>query len=130
MIGYAMLGTNDLDRSGGFYAQILARLGGREVEAYRSDKRIWFSDEAGGPPMVVITRTYDEQPATVGNGSMLALTAERRDQVDAVYAEALALGATDEGAPGLRGDDPAGFYGAYFRDLDGNKLCVFRVGPA
>ncbi|WP_422396671.1 hypothetical protein [Sphingomonas ginsenosidivorax] len=52
-----------------------------------------------------------------------------RGDVDAIHAKALELGGTDEGAPGIRGDDPDGFYGAYFRDLDGNKLTVFRFGP-
>jgi predicted lactoylglutathione lyase len=62
---------------------------------------------------------------------MVAIPFERRDQVDAFYKRAIELGGSDEGAPGLRGDEgPQAFYGAYFRDLDGNKLCAFRVGPA
>jgi predicted lactoylglutathione lyase len=52
-------------------------------------------------------------------------------KVDALYAAAIAAGGADEGAPGVRGDEgPQAFYGAYFRDLDGNKFCAFRVGPA
>jgi predicted lactoylglutathione lyase len=62
---------------------------------------------------------------------MVALVLEERRQVDGFHAKALALGGTDEGAPGLRGPEgPQAFYGAYFRDLDGNKLCAFRIGPA
>ena len=61
---------------------------------------------------------------------MIALLADSRAQVQQLHAKALALGGADEGAPGLRGDDSNGFYGAYFRDLDGNKLCVFRIGAA
>ena len=63
--------------------------------------------------------------ATVGNGTMVALEAKDPAQVDAVYAKAIELGGTDEGAPGERFP---GFYAAYFRDLDGNKVCVFKMG--
>ena len=61
---------------------------------------------------------------------MVAFAAGSRANVDKLHAKALALGGTDEGAPGLRGPEEYGFYGAYFRDLDGNKLCAFHVGPA
>ena len=78
-----------------------------------------------------MTKPYNGDAATVGNGTMVAIPFERRDQVDAFYNRAIELGGSDEGAPGLRGDEgPQAFYGAYFRDLDGNKLCAFRVGPA
>ncbi len=65
----------------------------------------------------------------VGNGNMAGFQTESRAQVDAIHAKALELGGSDEGAPGISGDDPNGFYGAYFRDPDGNKICVFRFGP-
>ena len=69
--------------------------------------------------------------AEPGNGNMVAIVVKERAQVDALHAKALALGGTDEGAPGVRGKEgPQAFYGAYFRDLDGNKLCAFRIGPA
>ena len=62
---------------------------------------------------------------------MIAIVLDERAKVDAMHAAALAAGGNDEGAPGVRGEDgPQAFYGAYFRDLDGNKLCAFRVGPA
>ncbi|MCI3135420.1 VOC family protein [Phenylobacterium aquaticum] len=128
MIGYVMLGSNDLDRARTFYDPLLAHLG-MAANGYTSESRVWYS--AGpSPPMLVITKTWDGAPASVGNGSMLALGAPTRALVDQIHAQALALGGADEGAPGIRGDDPDGFYGAYFRDLDGNKLCVFRAGPA
>jgi predicted lactoylglutathione lyase len=66
-----------------------------------------------------------------GNGNMAAIVVDERAKVDALYALALSLGGTCEGPPGLRGDEgPQAFYAAYFRDLDGNKLCAFRMGPA
>ena len=79
-----------------------------------------------------MTKPYDGKPATVGNGMMVALAAKNTDQVDALHAKALELGGADEGAPGPRGD--SGFYAAYFRDLDGNKLSAFcmsetRIAP-
>ena len=81
-------------------------------------------------PALAITRPWDGGKASVGNGVMVAIACHRRDRVDAFHAKALELGATDEGAPGLRTPEgPRGFYGAYFRDPDGNKLCAFAVGP-
>jgi predicted lactoylglutathione lyase len=71
-------------------------------------------------------RPYDGKPATVGNGVMVALAAGSRDNVDALYRKAMELGGKDEGPPGPRGH--SGFYAAYFRDLDGNKLNAFCVG--
>ena len=74
-------------------------------------------------PGIGITTPYDGKPATVGNGTMVALQVESQKKVQSVYKKAISLGAKDEGAPGPRGD--SGFYAAYFRDLDGNKLNVF-----
>jgi predicted lactoylglutathione lyase len=74
---------------------------------------------------VGLTIPFDGQPATVGNGVMVALEAKDRAQVDRIHALALSLGGTDEGAPGERFP---GFYAGYFRDLDGNKLNVYVMG--
>ena len=81
----------------------------------------WGTDRA--KPMFSLTEPFDKNPATVGNGVMVALMVSHPNQVKSVYDKALELGATDEGAPGPRGDD--GFYAGYFRDLDGNKLNAF-----
>jgi predicted lactoylglutathione lyase len=77
---------------------------------------------APGTPGFSVTLPFDGRAASVGNGSMTALSASGTQQVDAVHARALSLGGIDEGAPGPRGE---GFYACYFRDLDGNKLSVF-----
>ena len=62
---------------------------------------------------------------------MAAIAVDSRDKVDRLHARAMELGGADEGGPGLRGPDgEKAFYGAYFRDLDGNKLAAFRIGPA
>ena len=79
-----------------------------------------------GQPSVAITKPFDGEPATVGNGVMVALAAKDQEQVKQLHAKALELGGTDEGAPGPRGD--GGFYAGYFRDLDGNKLAAFTLG--
>jgi len=73
-----------------------------------------------------ITKPFDGQAATVGNGTMIAIMVDSNEQVDAFYKKALSLGATCEGKPGLRGE-MSGCYAAYFRDLDGNKLNAFHM---
>ena len=119
MILYITLGTNDLSRATRFYDAALAPLG--------LQRRVTATDEIGyaAPDdtrcRLWITRPHDGKPATIGNGSMPALIATSRAQVDAVHAAGLSHGGTDEGAPGLR-PYGAGFYACYLRDPDGNKL--------
>jgi predicted lactoylglutathione lyase len=122
MIGYVTLGSNDLERAKTFYDEVLGELGGKRAMGFER-MQLWAG--GGGAGMVAVCLPYDEKRATVGNGVMVALAAATRELVDKTHAKALASGGTDEGAPGLRGDT---FYGAYFRDLDGNKLCVFKAG--
>jgi catechol 2,3-dioxygenase-like lactoylglutathione lyase family enzyme len=120
MIGYVTLGTNDIERAAVFYDELLKLVGaGRFME---TEKFIAWA-VAPDKPALSVTRPYDGNAATVGNGVMVALVVMTPEQVDAIHAKALELGGTDEGAPGPRGD--SGFYAAYFRDLDGNKLNVF-----
>jgi predicted lactoylglutathione lyase len=119
MIGYVTLGTNDIARTGTFYDALLKELGAKR--SGESEKYIQWSVTPDAPALVLI-KPYDGKPATVGNGVMVSLAAGDRDKVNAVHKKALSLGAKDEGAPGPRG---GGFYGAYFRDSDGNKLCAF-----
>jgi predicted lactoylglutathione lyase len=84
-----------------------------------------------GQPGFAVCKPYDGNSATAGNGNMASIACGSRAHVDALYAKAIELGGSDEGAPGVRGDDgPQAFYGAYFRDPDGNKLAAFRIGPA
>lgn len=117
MIGYATLGTNDLPRAAAFYDALLSVIGaGRFMD---SDRFIAWAVAPDKPALGVIL-PYDGKAATVGNGTMVALVVDSNAKVDAMHAKAMALGARDEGAPGPRGD--SGFYAAYFRDPDGNKL--------
>jgi catechol 2,3-dioxygenase-like lactoylglutathione lyase family enzyme len=119
MIGYTCVGTNDLDKAVSFYAELLGLLGAKPF--FKTDRGVGWG-VSPDKPMFSVLKPFDGQAATVGNGTMIALAAANTEQVQALHAKALALGGTDEGAPGPRGD---GFYGAYFRDLDGNKLAVF-----
>lgn len=119
MIGYVTLGTNDLERAAAFYDELLAVMGGKrfmEEETFIA----WAVDPAR--PGLAATRTFNGEPATPGNGTMVALAVDSKELVHAVYDKALELGAQDEGAAGPRGEH---FYAGYFRDPDGNKLNVF-----
>lgn len=120
MIGYITLGTNDIDRAANFYDALLAEFG---AERIMETERFIVWGKGSGHTALSVIKPFDGKPATVGNGVMVALYAENPEKVQAVYAKALALGASDEGAPGPRGD--GGFYAGYFRDLDGNKLNAF-----
>ena len=125
MIGYVTLGTNDLPRAATFYDAIAKHFGvGRMMDF---DTFIAWG-EMGGAAGVAATKPFDGEPATVGNGTMVALQVDSPEKVQAVYDTALANGGSDEGAPGPRGDD--GFFAGYFRDPDGNKLNVFCMAGA
>ena len=130
MIGYATVGTNDIDRARAFYDALFGSIGAKRIMEFPESGFTMYG-VSWGKPAVAVTRPYNGEKATPGNGAMVAIVMDERAKVDAFYAKALELGGTDEGAPGLRGPEgEQAFYGAYFRDLDGNKLCAFRVGPA
>jgi predicted lactoylglutathione lyase len=117
VIGYVTLGTNDLQRAAKFYDSLLAVIGAKRFMEY--ERSIGWSNGGAG---IAVGRPFDGNPATVGNGVMVALAVKEPAQVDKLYKKALELGAKDEGAAGPRGE---GFYAGYFRDPDGNKLNVF-----
>ena len=122
MIGYVTVGTNDLPRAAQFYDALAAEMGtGRMMDF---DTFIAWGTP-GGAAGIAATKPFDGQPATVGNGVMVVLEARDKEQVDRLYAIAMTHGGSDEGAPGPRGE---GFYAAYFRDPDGNKLNAFVMG--
>ncbi len=127
MIGYVTLGTNDLERARRFYEQLLPEIGARLLLELPDARGYTMYGRSGREPMLAITRPIDGNPASAGNGTMVALPMPSREQVDRFHAKALQLGATDDGAPGVRGAEEMGFYGAYFRDPDGNKLCAFHI---
>jgi predicted lactoylglutathione lyase len=126
MIGYVMIGTNDLTRAQKFYDAVLGEVGA---------KRSWDNERMTGwttgvrTPTLVVTKPYDQKSASVGNGTMVALSMASPDDVKKIHAKAVSLGGADEGAPGFRGGENSGFFGGYFRDLDGNKLVAFCMVP-
>lgn len=124
LIGYITLGTNDLVRAAGFYDELFAEMGARRV---MTDERMLGWGKPGEGIMFSVITPFDENEATVGNGVMIALDVESPERVERVYARALELGAEDEGHPHDRGSS-MGFYGGYFRDLDGNKLVAYCLG--
>ena len=120
MIGYVTLGTNNKARAEKFYDELFKEIGaGRFMET----EQFTAYSAGNNKPGIGITIPFDGKPASVGNGTMVALQVDTPQQVESFYKKAIALGAKDEGKPGPRGD--TGFYAAYFRDLDGNKLNVF-----
>ena len=121
MLGYVTIGANDFEKSKIFYDKVLVRLGGKRG---MSGERMQGYVGANGP-MIMLCKPFDGKAATPGNGTMFALAAPSREVVEKVHADALAAGGADEGAAGER---MPGFYGAYFRDPDGNKFCVFKMG--
>lgn len=123
MIGYAMVGSNDLDKATKYFDVVLAELGAKRT--MKTDRMQGYGGGGASPVMFAVCKPYDGKAATCGNGAMIALAAPSHEVVDKTYKAAIANGGTDEGAPGLRGGS---FYGAYFRDLDGNKFCVFNMG--
>lgn len=119
MIGYLTIGTNNLERATAFYDGLLSGIGA--ARAFQTDELTAWGFGEGGT-LFTVTKPFDKNEATVGNGVMVALSAENPEAVDMLHAKALELGATNEGDPGPRGKS---FYAAYFRDLDGNKLNFF-----
>jgi catechol 2,3-dioxygenase-like lactoylglutathione lyase family enzyme len=150
MIGYVMVGTNDLERASRFYDALLASLALVRVES-DPDYVAYAPQAAPDAIEFYVTRPFDRQPAHHGNGSMIAFSAKSRAIVDRFHEIGLQNGGRDEGAPGPRppdaprdeqvddepiddepiDDEPVDdeqVYYAYVRDLDGNKICVFHDG--
>ncbi|HWL83986.1 MAG TPA: VOC family protein [Roseomonas sp.] len=123
MFSHVTVGARDLDAAVRFYDAVLVPLGLRRM-TYEPEIG-WASwQKPGEPAEFYVCRPFDGRPATWGNGAMNAFFAPDRAAVDAAHAAGLAAGGMDEGAPGLRPLYSAGYYGAYLRDPDGNKLCV------
>ena len=124
MISHVHIGIGDFDRAFAFYAAVLEALG--LALKFKDPENGWAGWMAPGVarPLFLIGRPFDRQPASPGNGQMIALLAPDRATVDLCHEAALARGGRSEGAPGLRPHYHADYYGAYFRDPDGNKLCV------
>ena len=122
LVGYVCIGTNDLEVAKGFYDNLFATL---DVSGFSPGPRGYFYQIEGGTSAFGVIKPENGNEATVGNGAMVALPMDSKEQVDEFYATAMELGATDEGPPGARMET---FYGAYIRDLDGNKIAFYYLG--
>jgi predicted lactoylglutathione lyase len=123
MISYVTIGVSDLEKSEKFYADLLEPLGAKTL--IKMD-RIIFIGKSMQAPMLAICIPHNKQPQHCGNGNMLAIAPGSKEQVDAMYKRAIDLGAKCDGEPGQRIPDV--FYGAYIRDLDGNKIAFNHFG--
>jgi lactoylglutathione lyase len=129
VFSHIFIGTNHFDRALAFYRPLMAELG---VQARFCElDRPWagWQSQPDPRPLFLLGRPFDGQPHAPGNGQMIAFQATSRGMVDAAHALALANGGVCEGPPGLRPHYHANYYGAYFRDPDGNKLCVVCHAP-
>ena len=129
MFSHISIGITDFDRALRFYDRLFEVLDLRQ--RFLDADKPWAGWQAkdGGRPFFIIGKPFDGEPHDAGNGQMAAFLAASRDQVRRAYAAALAAGGACEGEPGLRPHYPPDYYGAYFRDPDGNKLCVVCHQP-
>lgn len=124
MFSHVFVGVSDFDRALAFYRALMPVLGLEERFCERDRPWAGWQSQAGPRPLFLIGKPYDNQPHAVGNGQMVALLAHRLQVVEQAHAVALASGGTCEGVPGLRPEYHSDYYGAHFRDTEGNKLCV------
>jgi len=124
MFSHVFIGVSDFERALAFYCPLMDCLG---VERrFIEPERPWagWQSAGGARPLLLIGTPFDRAAHAAGNGQMVAFDAADRATVDRAHGLALSLGARGEGPPGLRPEYHRHYYGAYFRDPDGNKLCV------
>ena len=119
MIGFATIGTNDLNRAVKFYDELLGLINIKEVDKSERMKMYGIAKDQGTLVVLIPQNKREQQP---GNGNMIGIRVDTKENIERLYAKAIELGGTDEGKPGERAPT---FYGAYVRDLDGNKLCFY-----
>ena len=121
-LSHVTVGSNNLPKAKAFYDALFEPVGITGMFEHPSGGRVYGK---GGAPLLGVLGPFDKRPATAGNGTMVAFKCDSQAEVRTLYEKAIALGGKDEGAPGERA--PNMFF-AYFRDLDGNKLCAFHFG--
>ena len=120
MIGFVMVGTNNLDKAIKFYDTLLKVI---ELERVVTNEKYigYASKEKSDEIEFYVTNPVNKEKATFGNGTQISFLINSKDLVNSFYNVGIKLGGKDEGAPGIRSGD----YYCYFRDLDGNKICAF-----
>ncbi len=129
VFSHLFVGVSDFERALGFYSPVMQSLGLEQRFCERDKPWAGWHSAGGTRPLFVICKPYDGQAHEPGNGQMVAFLASSRAVVRAAFQTALAHGGTSEGEPGPRPHYHAHYYGAYFRDPDGNKLCVACHSP-
>jgi len=124
MFSHIFVGVSDFERALAFYTPLMEVLGNTPRFCDRSRPWAGWQSHPGPRPLFLIGAPYDGQPHAPGNGQMTAFLAATREIVDQAYRVALEKGGASEGEPGLRPEYHQHYYGAYFRDPEGNKLCV------
>ena len=120
MIGYSTIGVKDMEKAKAFNPELF------DASVQVDIGRLAMIGKSMGAPMIAVCEPFDGKAPSCGNGSMVAFSASSKDEVNALHAKAMSLGATSEGEPGQRIDDV--FYGAYARDPDGNKMAFYVFG--
>lgn len=129
MFSHIFIGVSDIDRALAFYEPLMASLGIKLRFCDRSRPWAGWQRPDEPRPLFLIGSPYNQQPHSPGNGQMVAFLAESRPMVAEAYRVALANGGTCDGAPGLRPEYHEHYFGTYFRDPDGNKICIACHSP-
>lgn len=116
-MNYFVFGTNDKQRAVSFYDELFEDCGLAKIHD-EGRMTLWANEEL----MFAVAEPFDGNAATNGNGTMVGFNVDSREEVDRLHAKALDLGGTSEGEPKVR----SGMHSAYFRDLDKNKICLFK----
>lgn len=129
MISHVFVGVQHFDRALKFYRALMQVLG--YAERFCDPAKPWaaWQSHPDPRPLFIIGKPFNEQPHVAGNGQMIALSAQDHATVDLAFAAAIQAGGADEGQPGIRPHYHTNYYGAYFRDTEGNKLCVVCHTP-
>ena len=120
MIGYSTIGVKDIGKAKEFYCELF------DASVQVDVGRLAMIGKSIEQPMVAVCEPFNGEAPSCGNGAMIAFPAASKEEVDALYNKAISLGATSDGEPGQRIEDV--FYGAYARDVDGNKLAFYIFG--
>lgn len=123
MIGYATIGVSDMGKAKQFYTELLSEI---DAKLLMDMGRLALIGRSMEEPMLAVCIPYDKEDPSPGNGNMIAIHPGSKELIDRLHAKALELGATSDGAPGVRIPDV--FYGAYIRDPDGNKIAFYELG--
>ena len=123
MIGYVTIGALDSEASGKFYDAVLGACGSERK--FADGGWIGYGPKGKDSHGVYLCPPFNKQPASAGNGMMIAFQTQSEDAVNAAHRAGLASGGTDEGAPGYRPPEKKRWYGAYLRDPTGNKIAIY-----